>query len=101
MKRVFSILLQFLLFFLVFAAGSFARPFRLQTTLDGATSAAVSRFFIWDGLLLMLAIYFILLLIQAARKRFSTAAPWTTLALVLAGGLGLALRLGFITHDRF
>lgn len=99
MKNAISTLLQFLFFFLVFAAGSFARPFKLQTTLDHSATLTGTRFFIWDGLVLMLGVYVALLLIHALRKRLTTSAPWTTLAVLLAAIAGFALKLGFVTQD--
>ena len=99
MKKVLLTFLQFLLFFFTFVVGSFARPFKLQTSLDHATNLAVTRYFVWDGLLLMAAVFVVSLIIEAARKRLATAAPWTTLAVLLAAIVGLALKLGFITHE--
>ncbi len=59
------------------------------------TFANCSRAFEWDGVLLMLAFFALILLIEALRKRLRSAAPWTTLALALATILGLAMKFGF------
>ena len=95
-KNVFFVLLQFALFWLVFAAGSFFPPFHMEhvvgTTPDG------TRIFIWDGVLLMILLFVIILLIEALRKRIRSAGPWTVLALVLAGIAGYAAKLGFLTR---
>ena len=95
-KNVFFALLQFVLFGLVFAAGSFFPPFHMEhvvgTTPDG------TRIFIWDGVLMMILLFVVILLIEALRKRIRSAGPWTVLALVLAGIAGYAAKLGFLTR---
>jgi hypothetical protein len=94
MKRFFAVLLQFLLFLVVFGAGSFAfHPFHVETILAG------SRSFVWDGVLLMLVVYAVVLLLEVLRKRLRSAGPWTTLALLLAGLAGWAMKFGFVTHN--
>jgi len=94
MKRFFAVLLQFLLFLVVFGAGSFAfHPFHLETTLAG------SRSFVWDGVLLMLLVYAVVLLLEVVRKRLRSGGSWTTLALLLAGLAGWAMKFGFVTHN--
>jgi len=50
---------------------------------------------VYDGVLLMLALYLLILLIAAARKRIHFAWQNSTLALVLALILGLAMKFGF------
>jgi len=59
------------------------------------TFANGTRAFEWDGVLLMLAVFVLILLIEALRKRLRSAAPWSTLALVLAAILGLVMKFGF------
>jgi len=95
-KNVIFALLQFVLFFLVFGAGSFFPPFHLERVL-GTTSDG-TRIFVWDGVLLMVLLSAAILLIEALRKRIRSAAPWTVLALVLAGVAGYAERFGFLTR---
>ncbi len=51
--------------------------------------------------ILMLVFYLFLILMQLLTRRFLKAAPWTTLALLLAAACGYAMKLGFITHDLF
>jgi hypothetical protein len=94
MKRVFTTLFQFLLFFLVFAVGSFLPLFHLESVL-GVTPDG-TRFFIWDGVVFMLLVFAIILSIEAARTRLREAGPWTALALILASIAGYAARLGFL-----
>ena len=92
-KKVIFTLLQFVLFLVVFAVGTFVLPL---LNISYVTSwANGTRGFEWDGILLMLAIFVLILLIEALRKRLRSAAPWTTLALALAAILGLALKFGF------
>jgi len=98
MKRAVSILSQFLLFLFVDAAGSiFYHPFHIQTALSG--SALVQRSFVWDGVILMLLVYLLMLLIAALRKRLRFSAPASTVALALAGLAGYLEKFGFITHN--
>ena len=99
MKKFLSTFLQFFLFLLTFAIGSFARPFHLSWDLASASSANVHRTFVPDGLLLMVILFVLILIMEALMKRLRTFAPWTTLAFVLAAIVGYAMKLGFITRD--
>jgi hypothetical protein len=98
MKQVLLTVLQFVLFLLVFATGSFLPPFHIERVL--AVTRDGTRIFIWDGALLMVALFVLILLIQAISKRIRTAAPWTALAFVLAGAAGYAAKLGFLTRPQ-
>jgi hypothetical protein len=95
MKVLFAFL-KFLLFLIVFAAGSFFPPFHIEhiigTTPDG------TRIFIWDGVVLMIAVLALLLIIEAARKRLRTSGPWTAAAFLLAAVAGYAAKFGFLTR---
>jgi hypothetical protein len=93
MKRVLSVVLQFILFLVAFAAGSFLPGANLLPTLS--VGAGAGRVFVYDGVLLMLALYVLILVIAAARKRIHLAWPNSTVALVLALILGLAMKFGF------
>jgi hypothetical protein len=62
--------------------------------------AAGTRGFQWDGVVLMLALYVLILLIEAVRRRLRSLAPWTTLALLLASIAGLAMKFGFMTIEQ-
>lgn len=99
MKKALFTILEFLLFLIVFIAGSFLHPFNLQwgvmVTANGAT-----RYFVPDGLLLALGLFVLIAAIQLARKHV-TAAALTTVALILAVIAGYAMKLGFITHERY
>jgi hypothetical protein len=97
MKKLLSTLLQFLLFFIVFAVGSFLHPFNIHS---GTTVLAptVTRYFVADGLLLSLALFIAIVIIQAIRKRLCNT-TWTAIAFLLAIAVGYALKLGFITRE--
>ena len=98
MKKFFSTFLQFFLFLLTFAIGSFAHPFNLRWGLT-ATTPTVTRYFVPDGLLLMVILFVLILIMEALMKRLRTFAPWTTLAFLLAAIAGFVMKLGFITRD--
>jgi len=96
MKKVVSIVLQTVLLLVADAVGFFLQPFHLKQVL--ISSPTMTRTFVWDGILLMLAVYVLLVLIAAIRKRLPSSAINSTIALVLAAILGFAAKLGFITH---
>ena len=104
MKKAIVTILLFLVFLVVFAAGSFMPPFHVQSILQNAGPAgpagsiAPVRIFIWDGLLLAAGVFVLTLLLELITKRLRRAAPWTALAFALAVVLGLAMKLGFITR---
>jgi hypothetical protein len=93
MKRVLSVVLQFILFLAVFFAGWVLAGFNILPTLS--ISVGAGRVFVYDGVLLMFALYVLILLIAAARKRIHSAWPNSTVALALALILGLAMKFGF------
>ena len=105
MKKTLFIFFQFAIFIVIFAVGSFMSPFHLQWQLPNSTTPDLTvrtvRYFVPDGLILMLVFYLFLILMQLLTRRFLKAAPWTTLALLLAALCGYAMKLGFITHDLF
>ena len=99
MRRAISVTLQFLLFLLTFALGSFLlHPFHLETiSMRDPTRVHI---FVWDGLILMLILYLLVLGLEVALKKIHSAARWSTLAVALATGAGLLMRFGFITTQR-
>ena len=100
MRKFFSVFLQFFLFLVTFALGSFVlHPFHVQTVL-ASSDATHARSFVWDGLLLMLLLYALVLLIEALMKQLRAMALWSTAAVGLAGILGLMMKFGFISVDR-
>jgi hypothetical protein len=94
MKRVLVGILQFILFLLVFAVGSFLPGAHLLLPMM-SVSAGVGRIFVYDGVLLVVLLYVLILLIAAVRKRVALAFPTTTVAFVLALVLGLLAKFGF------
>jgi hypothetical protein len=93
MKRVLSVVFQFILYLVVFGIGSLLPAFSTLPTWSIATSPG--RVFVYDGLLLMLLVYVLILLIGAARKRIRITFPNATIALVLALIIGLLMKFGF------
>jgi cell division protein FtsW (lipid II flippase) len=98
MKKALAIILQFLLFLIVFAVGSVLHPFNLYWA--ATAPPGTTRFFIPDGLLLAVGVFLAILVIQALRKRLCDS-PWTILSFVLAIAAGYSLKFGFITKDVF
>ncbi len=95
MLKFLSVLLQFVLFLVTYAVGSFfLHPFHVQTVLS--SSGTGTRIMFWDGLLLMLLLYGLVLLIEALMRQFRRSAMWSTVAVVLAGALGWALKFGIL-----
>ena len=99
MKKFLVTVLQLLLFLIVFAAGSFLPPFHLEHIL--IATPGFTRIFIADGLVLILLLYIVIVLAEALRKRLRAAAPWTTLAFLLAIAFGLMMKFGFLTRSAF
>ncbi len=99
MKKPLVTLLQLVLFLLVFLAGSLFPPFHVEHVLIATPGS--TRVFVADGLLLMLALYVLIVAIEALTKRLRTAAPWTTAALVLAAILGFMMKFGFLTRSAY
>jgi hypothetical protein len=99
MKKVIVTILQLILFLVVFFVGSILPPFHLEHVL--IATPGFTRIFVADGLLMMLVLYVLILLIEVLRKRLRTAAPWTTLAVILATIFGLMMKFGFLTRSAF
>lgn len=97
MKNFFLLCLQFVVFLIVFAAGSLFPPFRIEHVL--AATPTFTHIFVADGLVLMVTLYVLLVVAEALMKRLRKGIPWTTLALILAAVIGLYLKFGFITHE--
>ena len=99
MKIVISTILKFIIFVIVFLLGSLFPPFQFEHIL--IATPGVTRIFVADGLLLMFALYVLIILVEVIRKRLRAAAPWTTLAVILAAVLGLMMKFGFKTLSAF
>jgi hypothetical protein len=99
MKKVIPTILKFFIFLIVFLIGSLFPPFHFEHVL--IATPGLTRIFVADGLLLMFALYVLIILVEVIRKRLRTAAPWTTLAVILAAVLGLMMKFGFKTLSPF
>ena len=97
MKKIILLVLQTVLFFLACVVGSFLTPFHLQKVT--LSTPAVTHIFVWDGFLLMFAVYCVVVLIELFTKRIRSAFPITTISLAIAIVLSIAIRLGHITHE--
>ncbi|MDP9051072.1 MAG: hypothetical protein M3O31_10215 [Acidobacteriota bacterium] len=95
-KNVIFAILQFILFIVVFAAGSFFPPFHIEHVLSVTPDG--TRIFIWDGALVMTALFAMIVLVEALRKRLDTSGRWTILAFVLAAFVGGLAKFGFLTR---
>ncbi|QHN02426.1 hypothetical protein FTO74_02840 [Granulicella sp. WH15] len=94
MKTVLFSFVQLLLFLGVFLVGSFMNPLHMRWFVTHPTPES-TRFFAPGGLLLALAVYVLILLVQAVTKRMTIS---TTIAFLLALALGLAAKFGFVTQ---
>ncbi|HEX3374418.1 MAG TPA: hypothetical protein VHS13_09430 [Edaphobacter sp.] len=99
MKKVVATILKFAVFLFVFLVGSLFPPFHFEHVL--IATPGITRIFVADGILLMFALYVLIVLVEAMRKRLRTATPWTTLAVVLAAVFGLMMKFGFKTLSAF
>lgn len=94
-KKAILVVLQTLLFLILFIAGSFLPALPSFRSLYFQVQTGPHRVFVLDGLVLALLAYLIIILIEVVRKRVRGPGGLTTLALVLALVLGLAMKLGF------
>ncbi len=100
MKKAILLILQFFLFLIVFLVGSFMNPFHLRWNVT-QLSPTSTRYFVPDGLLLMIAVYILILICQLLAKRLRRAGIWTTAAFLLALAAGFMARFGSATHDLY
>lgn len=99
MKSVVFTILQLILLLIVFFVGSIFPPFHFEHVL--IATPGTTRIFVADGLVLALVVYILIVILEVARKRLRTAAPWTTLAFLLAVVFGLMMKFGFKTVSAF
>ncbi len=100
MKKILLAFGKFVLFLLVFFAGSLANPFHLKWSVTHPT-LFTTHFFVPDGLILAAALYVLILLIEAVRKRLMSSGLWTTGAFILALLFGFLAKFGSVTHDLY
>jgi hypothetical protein len=96
MKKLLSTVLQFVMFLLVYAIFSLFPPFHVERVL--IATPTYSRIFILDGILITLALYIVIVIVETLVKRLCQV-TWTTIAFVLAVILGYVMKFGFITHE--
>jgi hypothetical protein len=95
MKRVLSILFQYLLFLILFAAGSFLPALHLLPSIVWHMSA--TREFVLTGLIVSAVVFGLIMLVHAVRRTHSSAAVNSIIAFLLAVASGLALHFGMLT----
>ena len=96
MKRLLLLLGESLLFFVLFALGSFLHPFNLHWATTATQQG--TRYFVADGLLLALGALLAIAMVQSLRKRLCDT-PRTIIAFVLAVVVGYIIKLGFVTVE--
>jgi len=99
MKSIVFTILQLILLLIVFFVGSIFPPFHFERVL--IATPGTTRIFVADGLVLALVLYVLIVILEVVRKRLRTAAPWTTLAFLLAVVFGLMMKFGFKTLSAF
>ena len=97
MKRAIAIILETILFLFVFLAGSLLVAVPAAHLPNWTVSVSATCYFVLDGLVLMVVLYVLFLLIGVARRRLRSAVLTSTVAVVLALILGLAMKFGFRT----
>lgn len=97
LKNAVLVVLQTVLFLVLFAVGAFLPALPNFQGLYWQVRTGPGHVFVMDGLLLTLAVYLVILLLEAVQKRVRGAGLLTTLALVLALCLSFAMKLGFKT----
>jgi len=100
MKKALSLVAQTVLFYVVFAVGFLLDPFKLKWFVSHPTPTS-TRYFVPDGLIILVILYVAILGIEAARKRLLSSGAITSIAFVVALILGLMSKFGFATHDLF
>jgi len=98
MKRAIAIILETILFLFVFLAGSLLVAVPAAHLPQWDVSLSGTRYFVLDGLILVVILYLIFLAFGAARHRLRSAVLTSTVAVVLALVLGLAMKFGFATR---
>ena len=98
MKRAIAIILETILFLVVFLAGSLLVAVPAAHLPFWTVGLHGNRYFVLDGIVFMAILYVLFLLIGAARHRARSAVVTSTVAVVLALVLGLAMKFGFATR---
>jgi hypothetical protein len=98
MKRAIAIILETLLFLFVFLAGSLLVAVPSAHLPSWNVSLSGTRYFVLDGIAFMAILYLLFLLVGMSRHRLRSALVTSTVAVVLALVLGLAMKFGFATR---
>lgn len=98
MKRAIAIIVETILFLFVFLAGSLLVAVPAAHLPNWDVPLGANRYFVLDGIVFMFILYVVFLLIGAARHRLRSAVLTSTVAVVLALVLGLAMKFGFATR---
>jgi len=88
----------FVVFIVVFFGGSLLDPFHMKWFISHPTLTS-SRYFVPDGLILMVLLYIVIVGVEAAAKKLRTAGLWTTVTFAIALVVGLLAKFGMLTHD--
>ena len=94
-RKAILVVLQTLLFLFLLTAGAFLPALPAFASFYWQVQTAPNRVFVLDGLVLTLVVYVLIIAVEAIRKRLAGAGSLTTLALLLALVLGLAMKVGF------
>ena len=108
MKKAISIVLQTILLLLANDIGFFMHPFQLKQIISRTTTMPIGHgpwlrlssqtgIQRWDGLLFMLAVYVLILVIEAYYKRLPAGILGSTVALMLATILSSWIEFGYRT----
>jgi uncharacterized membrane protein YozB (DUF420 family) len=98
MKNLLFAFIQFVIFFVIFGLFSLSLHPHIQSVVR--TTPGGPRVFVWDGLLLSLALAVVILAMEAVRGRIRRAGPWTSAAFMLAVLAGFLLKFGLFTRTR-
>jgi len=98
MKRAIAIILETILFLFVFFAGWFLAGIPSAHTPNWQVNLSGNRYFVMDGIVFMAVLYGLFVLVGVARHRLRSAVLTSTVAVVLALVLGLAMKFGFATR---
>jgi hypothetical protein len=100
MKKIVFGFLQFLLFVLVLLLVPIWNPLGLHWFVTHP-APTITRFFAPEGVLMALALYIAILVMDLLRKRVLSSGFMTTVAFLLALLVSYTARFGFFTHDIF
>jgi surface polysaccharide O-acyltransferase-like enzyme len=98
MKRAIAIILETIVFLFVFLAGTLLVAVPTAHLPNWDVNLSGTRYFVLDGIVFMSILYVLFLLLGMARHRLRSAVLTSTVAVVLALVLGLAMKFGFATR---